>query len=177
LTQDYGPILWSYDDPQSIDLKCQYVIENNLGGVAIWDVTMDLVDGRQELLETVGTKLMSTPTEPRMSITALQNRITIQAGRSAIYTIFVTAGSYVTGPITLTLPSLPLGLDASLSPDSVTPPGTTLLTITHTDELSPGTYSMTVTGVYSPLSLHASVSVYLTVVSPQAYLPLIQRKR
>jgi chitinase len=177
LTQDAGPMLWSYDDPQSIDLKCEYVIESNLGGVAIWDVTMDLIDDRQELLETIATKLTSTLTEPRISLTAFPNSITIHAGQAATYTVLVTAGSYVTGPITLTPHSLPLGVYATPYPDSVTPPGSSLLEITNTNGLSPARYPMTVTGLYGPLSLHDSVSVYLTVVSPRAYLPLIQRRR
>jgi chitinase len=58
LTQDYGPILWSYDDPQSIGLKCDYVIKSNLAGVTIWDVTGDLTNGQQELLEVVADKLV-----------------------------------------------------------------------------------------------------------------------
>jgi chitinase len=56
LTQNSGPWLWSYDDASSIRLKCDYVIENDLAGVAIWDVTMDLINGRQELLEEVADK-------------------------------------------------------------------------------------------------------------------------
>lgn len=57
LAQDSGPWLWSYDDPLSIRLKCDYVIENDLAGVAIWDITMDLIQDRQELLEEVADKL------------------------------------------------------------------------------------------------------------------------
>jgi hypothetical protein len=33
------------------------VIENDLAGVAIWDITMDLIQDRQELLEEVADKL------------------------------------------------------------------------------------------------------------------------
>ncbi len=58
LTQDDGPVLWSYDDPQSIGLKCDYVIENDLAGVVIWEVTGDLIDGQHELLKVVADKLM-----------------------------------------------------------------------------------------------------------------------
>jgi chitinase len=50
LTQNAGPGLWSYDDPRSIAAKRDYVLANGLGGVAIWDLTMDLVDGEHELL-------------------------------------------------------------------------------------------------------------------------------
>jgi chitinase len=67
LTQDAGPTLWSYDDPQSIGLKCDYAIENNLGGVAIWDVTGDRINGQQELLEMVAERCISP--------TALSHRV------------------------------------------------------------------------------------------------------
>ncbi|MFC2037061.1 glycoside hydrolase family 18 protein [Chloroflexota bacterium] len=58
LTQDTGPGLWSYDDPQSVGVKCDYVLANELGGIAVWDVTMDLVAGEHELLKVIAHKLM-----------------------------------------------------------------------------------------------------------------------
>lgn len=58
LTQDSGPGLWSYDDPRSIDAKCDYVFANRLGGVAVWDVTMDRGTGEHELLSMIAHKLM-----------------------------------------------------------------------------------------------------------------------
>lgn len=53
LTQDGGPGLWSYDDPRSVAAKRDYVLANRLGGVAVWDLTMDLVDGEHELLQVL----------------------------------------------------------------------------------------------------------------------------
>jgi chitinase len=61
LRQDNGPIVWSYDNVASIRRKCDYVIENRLGGVAIWDLAGDLINGRQRLLEAVADKLMLDP--------------------------------------------------------------------------------------------------------------------
>ncbi len=59
LTRDDGPGLWSYDDPQSIGLKCDYVLTNGLAGVAVWDVTMDRVAGEHELLNVIADKLIA----------------------------------------------------------------------------------------------------------------------
>jgi chitinase len=56
LTRDAGPGLWTYDDPRSVALKRDYVLANGLGGVAVWDVTMDLVDGEHELLRSLAKK-------------------------------------------------------------------------------------------------------------------------
>ncbi len=53
LTLDDGPGVWSYDDPQSIDLKREYALANGIGGVAVWDVTMDRVGGEHELLKVL----------------------------------------------------------------------------------------------------------------------------
>jgi GH18 family chitinase len=53
LTWDDGPGLWSYDDPQSVGLKRDYVLANGLGGIAVWDVTMDRVGGEHELLKAL----------------------------------------------------------------------------------------------------------------------------
>jgi chitinase len=57
LTQDSGPTIWSYDDPHSIDLKCDYVIEHNLAGVTVSNVTGDRINGQQELLEVIADRL------------------------------------------------------------------------------------------------------------------------
>lgn len=38
-------IFWSYDDPQSLGLKADYVQERNLGGVMFWELSGDTADG------------------------------------------------------------------------------------------------------------------------------------
>jgi len=53
LTNDVGPGLWSYDDPASIRTKSRYAQARGLGGVAIWDMTMDVVNGEHELLNAI----------------------------------------------------------------------------------------------------------------------------
>ena len=58
LTQDDGLIVWSYDDPTSFGIKCDYVKANGLAGVAVWEMSGDLLNGEHELLETVAFKLM-----------------------------------------------------------------------------------------------------------------------
>jgi chitinase len=57
LTQDAGAWLWSYDNPRSMGIKCQYVLKNGLAGVAIWDVTGDYDDGRQILIDRIAAEL------------------------------------------------------------------------------------------------------------------------
>ena len=53
LAQEGALGLWSYDDPQSIGAKRDYVLANGLAGMAVWDVTMDVVAGEHELLKAM----------------------------------------------------------------------------------------------------------------------------
>lgn len=56
LTQDGDPGLWSYDDAQSVGRKRDYVLAKRLGGVAVWDVTMDRIAGEHELLKVLAPR-------------------------------------------------------------------------------------------------------------------------
>ena len=54
----YSPtmqIFWSYDDPQEIGRKAQYVSQHHLGGVLIWDSSGD--DSSGSLINAVNSKL------------------------------------------------------------------------------------------------------------------------
>ena len=42
----------TYDDPESVGIKSNYVINNHLGGVMIWELSQD----GGELLDTIYTK-------------------------------------------------------------------------------------------------------------------------
>jgi chitinase len=46
----------TFDTPESIAIKCDFARVNNLRGVMIWALGQDVLEGRQLLLETVGTK-------------------------------------------------------------------------------------------------------------------------
>lgn len=46
-----------YDNELSIEKKCDYVIKNNYGGVIIWALGQDRINGKQELLAVVKQKL------------------------------------------------------------------------------------------------------------------------
>ena len=35
---------YSYDNPRSINAKCEYIKKNNLGGIMCWDLTNDYID-------------------------------------------------------------------------------------------------------------------------------------
>lgn len=54
----------TYDDTNSVRLKCEYVIENGLGGVMIWEISQDVLsDDSQPLLEQIGYSMgLTAPT-------------------------------------------------------------------------------------------------------------------
>ena len=44
---------WSYDDVESVQAKAQYVLDNNLGGIMIWQLSDDTRDGQDSLLQAI----------------------------------------------------------------------------------------------------------------------------
>ncbi len=51
----------SYDDTNSIKLKCEYVHKNQLGGAIIWKIGFDYANGENPLLNTVKKYLYEAP--------------------------------------------------------------------------------------------------------------------
>lgn len=47
---------WSYDDVESVSAKAQYVLDNNLGGIMIWQLSDDVRDGQASLLDAIYNK-------------------------------------------------------------------------------------------------------------------------
>ena len=47
-------IFITFDDTESVKLKTEFSIYNNLGGVMIWALDQDIVNGTQPLLEAIG---------------------------------------------------------------------------------------------------------------------------
>ena len=48
-------IFWGYDDPQAIGRKMNYVLSRDLGGVMIWELSADAVQG--DLVKAIGAVL------------------------------------------------------------------------------------------------------------------------
>ncbi len=57
----------TFEDTNSIKLKVQYSVRQQLGGIMIWEISQDLYSGKQPLLETIGEtvrELASVVSEP-----------------------------------------------------------------------------------------------------------------
>jgi chitinase len=53
----------TFDDTASVKLKTEFAISNKLGGIMIWALDQDIVNGRQPLLETIGQTMRDNLTE------------------------------------------------------------------------------------------------------------------
>jgi chitinase len=52
---------WSYDSPQTAKYKAQYVLDNNLGGMLLWELSDDTRDGKENLLDAINEVLNNKP--------------------------------------------------------------------------------------------------------------------
>ena len=60
-----GGTIVPFDDPASVRLKCMYARSKGLAGVAIWELSQDVVAiGNQPLLEAIGEELLDAPPPP-----------------------------------------------------------------------------------------------------------------
>jgi hypothetical protein len=59
LIKDDGTRVITYENQQSIGLKCQYVSEQELGGVMIWALSYDKTNNGQELIQSIQENYLS----------------------------------------------------------------------------------------------------------------------
>jgi len=57
LINDASTKFITYDDTQSVRLKCEYALNQNLAGVMMWSLNHDVTNGTRSLLETIGLSL------------------------------------------------------------------------------------------------------------------------
>ena len=60
LVKDDGSFVITYENPESIAFKCQYVIEEDLGGVMIWALSYDKIESGQELVHAISENYLNT---------------------------------------------------------------------------------------------------------------------
>jgi chitinase len=53
LVNKKNKIYYSFDDSSSINDKIRYAFQMNLGGIAIWEITQDIVDNHHLLLPEI----------------------------------------------------------------------------------------------------------------------------
>jgi hypothetical protein len=110
------------------------------------------------------------PAAPDFTLGASPNTIAICAGSPAAYTVDVGAISGFANDVTLSASGHPAGSTASFSPNPVTPPGSSTLTIGNTAGAAGGSYVVTVSGAATGSSGH-DVDVVLDVVAAAPAAP------
>ena len=60
LIKDDGSFVITYENPESIAFKCQYAIEEDLGGVMIWALSYDKTENGQELIHAISENYLNT---------------------------------------------------------------------------------------------------------------------
>lgn len=71
---------WTYDNPNSITLKTQYALDNNLGGVFFWELAEDTRNGVQNLLSAAVDTIKNdggNPSPPPPHIYNLNVKLTL----------------------------------------------------------------------------------------------------
>jgi PKD repeat protein len=103
-----------------------------------------------------------TITVADFTLSATPSSRTILPGASTTYTATATAGTGFTGTAAFSVTGLPAGATASFSPTSVTPSGTSTLTVATTAVTPPGSYPLTIRGTSGPRTHTASVTLVVS---------------
>jgi hypothetical protein len=108
-------------------------------------------------------KVTLTGSGPNFSISASPNTLTVVHGSAGTSTITLTPQAKFTGTVAVTCTGAPANSTCTLNPTSVNvPPGsaaTTTLTLQTTATTAPGTYTLTVTGIFAPLSNPTTITL------------------
>ena len=108
------------------------------------------------------------------SLSATPTSRTIVPGESTTYTATVTAGTGFTGTVAFSVTGLPADATASFSPTSVTPSGTTTLTVATATATPAGSHALTIRGTSGPSTRTVDVTL---VVGPNDQAPTAIIKR
>jgi hypothetical protein len=165
-----GTVLWSY--PTNYRVYSIYPV-GDLNG----DFTPEVVIGNQNLagspLEVVHVLDASdVPAAPDFTLAADPDLVQICAGDNAEYTFTVGAISGFAEPVTLAASGNPA--DASFSPNPVTPPGSSVLTISNTGGVAGGSYPITISGTAAGSPGHSvdvTLDVLVTAAPPSLTAP------
>lgn len=101
----------------------------------------------------------ATVSAQNFTFTMEPSSLTLVPGQSASFVISLTPLNGFTNPVTLSVSTLPSGVTAVFSPQTLTPPGTSLLTLNATTNAANGTFTLNVTGTGGGITNTTSSSV------------------
>src|SRR5258708_5560689 len=103
--------------------------------------------------------LSTTVNNPDFVASATPTSATIVPGKTAQFTIHVTPENGFAGAVTLQTGNLPAGVASSFPPGSITAPATSIMTLSTTSSVAPGTYTIPVVATSGSLSHTFDVSL------------------
>ena len=151
ISASYNSFL-SYDDEQSIGLRADYVINENAGGVIIWEITGDyMANGDTPLLDVLNNKFNSGNLSPTASITNPANGATFTEGDNIIINATASDADGSIVHVEFFEVGNSLGIDSN-SPFSI-----------NWNNVAAGSYSLTAVAMDDQGATGTSASVAITV--------------
>jgi hypothetical protein len=129
-------------------------------------LTINGVSGIEIHSASVTLTTNTPPPPPDFTLTVTPSSQSISPGGSTSYSLSTTAVSGFAGSIALSVTGLPSGASASFSPASITGAGSSTLFLATTSSVSPGTFSLTITGTSGSLSHSSAASLVVTSPPP-----------
>ena len=124
-----------------------------------------------EMFIVLGDPALRIPVDAAFSLDAAPDSQAICAGADAAYTIDVERVFEFTDTVTLTVDGLPEGAMADFSVNGAEPPFTTVLTISGTDVVASGDYTLEITGVGGDVERSLDVLLNVSAAVPNAVVP------
>lgn len=159
-----GTDLWTFDDPETVSDKANYINTQGLGGAMFWDLVGDTSDG--VLIKTLANGLSTiTPPPADFSVSTTPSSQTVTAGGSTSTTAMIGALNGSSNNVILSVSGLPSSATASFNPGSVSGSGSSALTVMTSSSTPPGIYTLTIMGTSGSLTHTASVTLTVTAGS------------
>jgi len=111
------------------------------------------------LVVSLAVGLVRTATAQDFTFTIQPSSLTLVPGQSASFVVYLSPLDGFTNEVTLSATNLPAGVTATFSPQTLTPPGTSLLTLEATTNASTGSFSLGLTAVGGGITNAASSTV------------------
>jgi len=170
-----GGVTWEPDEAVS-DVASSVVLDPNLATCYHGDYDTHVQTGTHAIAQWSDDRTQATQTDPNVYVDRLpistdflllpqDSDLAVCSPDSAVVTINVPQYSGFAEPVTLATGALPPGLVAGFVPNPVTPPSSTVLTLSGTGGVAAGSYDILVIGTASPSGIVHDASLSLEVIN------------
>ena len=168
-----GGVTWEPDEAVS-DVASSVVLDPNLATCYHGDYDTQIQTETHAVPQWSDDRTQASQTDPNVYVDLLPistdflllpqaTNLAVCSPDSAVVTIDVPQFSGFAEPVTMTTGALPPGLGAGFAPNPVTPPGSTVLTLSGTGGVTPGSYDILVVGTSSPSAIVHDTDINLAI--------------